>query len=440
MKKTIFKTAILIASVSLFTACVNGDDYDTPSLECNETSLVKNLEVSAIPFSSTITQYTNEDIVEAYVTSSDRDGNFFKSISMQTLDGSDAFSISVDVNATFVNFEPGRKVLLNLKDLYLLNNVSGFGNGGKVIGSLYISPTNGSVSIGRIPQAQYLTALNRSCTVVDEDQLVQTVTIAQATSSDAYLNKLIEIENVQFNNSSINTTYYDQYNAIGGSTNHTIEDADGNSMIFRTSSYATFAHHNVAEGNGKIRGVITKYGNDYQFFARYESDIMLDNPRIVPLFEESFTSNWNNWTKYSVVGAQVWTLDTQYGNPGNCAKMSGYSGGNQNNEDWLISPSIDLTSITSASLKFDTSSKFAGNLLEVYISTDYVSGDPNTATWTQLSGFALDTNTGSYIWTASGAIDISTFAGNNIYIGFKYTSTTSAATTWEVDNVKIEGQ
>jgi hypothetical protein len=33
-----------------------------------------------------VTQYTYDDIIEAYVVSSDENGNFFKAISLQTLE------------------------------------------------------------------------------------------------------------------------------------------------------------------------------------------------------------------------------------------------------------------------------------------------------------------------------------------------------------------
>lgn len=152
-------------------------------------------------------------------------------------------------------------------------------------------------------------------------------------------------------------------------------------------------------------------------------------------FTDSFETSWADWTKYSATGAQTWQLDTQYGNPGNCAKMSGYAGGNNANEDWLISPQIDLSGLTAASLSFQTASRFTGNVLEVKISSDYAGGDPNTATWTDLSA-TLDASN-AYTWTNSGNIDISSFAGGNVYVAFKYTSTSSASMTWEVDNVKI---
>lgn len=157
----------------------------------------------------------------------------------------------------------------------------------------------------------------------------------------------------------------------------------------------------------------------------------------VPLFSEDFETNWNDWAKINVTGAQVWRLDTQFGNPRNCAVISGFSGGSNNvNEDWLISPEINLSNVNSAILKFETASRFAGNLLEIKISSNYTSGDPNAATWSNLNG-TLDTNTASFIWTPSGNINISAFTGGNVRIAFKYTSTATASTTWEVDNILI---
>ena len=117
--------------------------------------------------------------------------------------------------------------------------------------------------------------------------------------------------------------------------------------------------------------------------------------------------------------------------------MSGFASGNQTNEDWLISPAIDLTGSNNAALTFQTASRFAGNQLQIYISTNYTgTGDPNLATWTEVFG-TLDTNINSFVWTSSGLIDISAAAGGSFHIGFKYTSTTAASATWEVDNVRV---
>lgn len=436
----ILKTLAIIASMAAFTGCVNDDVYSTPdtSVLCNDIPVTKEVTqifTPTLPAYPNFVQYTDDDVIEAYVTSSDEGGTFYKSISMVSLDGTFGFSIPVDNYNLYNMYEPGRKVYVKLKDLYLSRD------NGYVAGGLYNNNTPDDDSddeIGRIPGYQYQNVIIRSCEKVDEETLVNHLTVAQA-KNDANLNKLIEIDNVQFSDTSIGKTYFDEsVNNLGGATNHQISDGNG-SLIFRVSEFATFAGDAIPTGNGKIRGVMTKFGSDYQFLARTKSDIMLTDSRIIPVFEESFSSTFASWVKISVTGTQIWTLDTTHGNPGACAKMSGFQSGNFANEDWLISPAINLAAFTTATLTFDTAKNFAGNNLEVFVSTDYSgSGSPSAATWTPITATLSTTG---FVWTASGAIDISALAGsNNVRVAYKYTSTTAASATWEVDNVKVIAQ
>jgi hypothetical protein len=125
------------------------------------------------------------------------------------------------------------------------------------------------------------------------------------------------------------------------------------------------------------------------------------------------------------------------------AKMSGYATTNKANEDWLISPAINLSTLTSASLSFDNAYKFAGNSIEVFISNNYSgTGSPSASgvTWTALTGATL--SAGNYAYANSGSLNLSAFLGTGnsaVRVAFKYTSTTTAASTWEIDNVKIIG-
>ncbi|WP_333876721.1 DUF5689 domain-containing protein [Flavobacterium sp.] len=429
---------LAIAFAALFVSCVN-DEFKDPDLsgECTDLTATKSVQDVAAMASSSYLKYVDSDIIEAYVTSSDEGGNFYKSISMVSVDGQKGFSIPIDDYNLYTKYEPGRKVFVNMKDRYIVTEF-----GGLLIGSLYNGGTADNPAddeVGRISPVEYQSVLTRSCSVINEDEIVNHVTIAQA-KSDQYLNKLIEFDNVQFSDESLGKLYYDtSLSSPGGATNHLIKDINGVSVILRASQYATFANQPILPNSGKIRGVMTKYNSDYQFMIRTLNDVKLTNPRIVPFFEETFTTNFPIWTKFSVVGAQVWTLDTTFGNPGSCARISGFTTVNNTNDDWLISPNINTSGLTSAVLSFDNASRFAGNLLEVYISTNYTGGAPNTATWTQLTGATLDTNTGAYVWTNSGGLNISSFLGGNINVAFRYTSTTSASRTWEVDNVKITG-
>jgi outer membrane murein-binding lipoprotein Lpp len=168
----------------------------------------------------------------------------------------------------------------------------------------------------------------------------------------------------------------------------------------------------------------------------------LDPPPLPSIFNESFDTNFSNWIKFSKTGSQTWQLDTQYGNPGSCAKMSGYSGGANNaNIDWLISPAQDFSAISSAKLDFDNAYKFTGAPIEVYVSNNYTgAGDPEVAgvTWTKINGAVL--SPGNYTYVNSDPLDISAFTGTGnaaVYIAFKYTSTTSDGSTWELDNINV---
>nr|WP_294934240.1 DUF5689 domain-containing protein [uncultured Flavobacterium sp.] len=431
---------ILPLLAATMSGCVNGDDYNTPdnlSELCTTLTVTKQVQDITALSTTTYQQYTDEDIIEAYVTSSDEGGNFYKSISMVSVDGTVGFSMPVDAYNLYTKFEPGRKVYVNMKDRYFVTE-----NSSTVIGSLYNNGTPENAlddEVGRISGVEYQNVIKRSCEDVNEDEIVKHLTITQAKNNQN-LNMLIEFDAVQFTDASLGKKYFDPtVNNLGGATNHLITDAAGNKIIVRVSEFATFAQDYIPSENGKIRGVLTKFGSDFQFMVRTLNDVKLTNSRIVPLFEETFSSTFPNWTKFSVTGAQVWTLESAFGNPVPCAKMSGYASGNQNNEDWLISPAINLSSVTSATLTFDTATKFAGNALQVYISTNYSgSGNPSAATWTPVSA-TLSPTGGNFVWTSSGAIDLAPYIGNTIYIGYKYTSTTAAAATWEVDNVKIIG-
>ncbi|TXI64571.1 DUF5689 domain-containing protein [Flavobacterium sp.] len=444
MKNLILKSLFYTFLATSFVSCVNDDDYNVPALGCTETTLVKTKEVSQIPASATIAQYTDDEVIEAYVTTSDEEGNFFKSISFQTLDGSRAFSVPVDVTSTFINFEPGRKVMIKMQNLY-----TDIKDGGMRIGDIYLDPSDGSVEVGRMSNALYLSALERSCTVVNEDDLVIETTLSEL-QNDAFLNKLVEIDNVQFSDAAITTTYYDETNDLGGATNHLLEDASGNTMIFRTSSYAKFAGKPVATGNGKVRGVLTKYGDDYQFSARYERDIILEGSRTQSIYTEDFQTSTNNtnlntagWTNFAEAGTWLWREKIFSGN--GYAEFSAF-GGQALNKAWLISPALDFTGYTNKSVQFKIAQHHLdvdspNNGLEVLVSTNFDGTNVLAATWVAVPANIPTTSTAWYAFLGSN-VDLSSYSGT-IHVAFKFTGSGTNTTldgAFQVDDFKAFGQ
>lgn len=458
MKTNFLNTLLFTGLLSVsFVSCVNDDDYGTPDLACTETTLVKTKEVNQIPAGTTISQYTADDVIEAYVTSSDKGGNFFKSISFQTLDGSASFSVPVDVTSTFINFEPGRKVLIQMKDLY--TDVS---NGGKRFGAIFVS-SSGFVSVGRLPEFQYRAVLNRSCTVVPEADFVRTLTIPELLN-DSNINTLVELDNVEFADAAVGSTYYDSANDVGGATNHRLIDVAGNTVIFRTSSFANFASQVVPGESGKVRGVLTKFGSDYQFLARTIDDVQLTESRFIvdlaapvggtaivytcSLNEnfESFAANNQTFPSYindPVAGTKYWRVNNF--NANNYLQMSAFSSSaafqEPLNKSYFIVP-VDLTCANSMSFK--TQDRFNnGGVLKVYYSTDYVPlGDLTAATLTEIPGFTIasgTTGSASQPFVNSGVYNFPAALTGNGFIIFEYTGgyTSGITTTMHIDDIVI---
>lgn len=65
------------------------------------------------------------------------------------------------------------------------------------------------------------------------------------------------------------------------------------------------------------------------------------------------------------------------------------SGANHAAESWLISPAIDLSKATKAKLFITQAANFLGSAFgdncKILVSTDYSSGAPSTAKWTELT-------------------------------------------------------
>lgn len=171
-------------------------------------------------------------------------------------------------------------------------------------------------------------------------------------------------------------------------------------------------------------------------------DPKLDYANLVytPIWQETFNGSLGTFTAYSLTGTQAW-VSSSYP-PDQFAKISGYVYPSSfDNEDWLISGPISLTSVTNASFNFrQTANKVNGqwNQLGVLVSSNWdgtQAGIP-TATWNLLSGYTLPAGN-SYVFAESGRIDFSAYANKTIYIAFRYLSTTTNAPTWEVDRAEL---
>ena len=193
--------------------------------------------------------------------------------------------------------------------------------------------------------------------------------------------------------------------------------------------------------NGKLRKYFNQAG--LRDSNGTEADFVLEGGVTPPptpgttIFSETFASGQGQFAIQDVLMPQeltyVWQHDANY----SCMKASAYVGQAYAAESWLISPVIDLTNVSSATLKFEQAVNYSSpnGALSVMVSTDYA-GEVLQCNWTELN---LSQWPAGNNWTfINSTADLSQFAGQRVTIGFKYTSSGNASATWEVKNVVVE--
>lgn len=452
MKATFLKSFFFAAIMAgALTSCVNDDDHSVPNIECIDPNVTVTKTVQEIftQATATATEYTAADTIEAYVVSSDRGGNFYKTMYLNSADGAIGFSLQVNQADLFSDYGVGRKVYIPLKGLYTQIRSNTL-----QIGALY----NGNV--GQIPTELYMNHIIRSCDTKTEEELVVTIT-SLSEINNSLIGKLVELQNVQFVDGAIGQNFYNPNNVVGSETNHRITDIDDNTLIFRTGQYAEYAGMPVPSKSGSIRGVLTKFNTDFQFVSRYTSDINLTEDRFgedpvqpgTPFYTEDFQAAVNNtefdfagWANIAEAGSRKWSEKVFEAN--GYAEFSSFNSGSASNVAWLVTPGFDMDAHTNETMTFQTAQHHLdgdsdGNKLEVFILTSFNGTDIVGATKVDITdSVTLPTSdTEWYEFVNSGIVDLSDYTGT-IYIAFKFTGSgtnTDLDGAFQIDNLILSG-
>lgn len=229
---------------------------------------------------------------------------------------------------------------------------------------------------------------------------------------------------------SLNLTF----NLNGQSFTHTISDASifekGTNVSFNAKLSINNGKPVVTVGNATISNWTEKPGGDIN--VDFDGGTQPGGETVV--LDESFATGQGSFTIDNKQlpngeGSFVWNLGSF--NDDKFMKASAYIGGTKYaSESWLVSPPVDLTQATTATLTFDHAHNYAGTAEEEFT---LWATETSADNWQQLtidkygSGFKFTTAT----------IDLSAYAGKTIKFAFKYISTTDAAGTWEIKNVKV---
>lgn len=119
-------------------------------------------------------------------------------------------------------------------------------------------------------------------------------------------------------------------------------------------------------------------------------------------------------------------------------KASGYYNNTANAcESWLVSPNVDLSKATKATLTFmhcDNNSKVdlaARQTVMTLWATEVA-----TEQWEQIAIPTYGAGT-DYVYVSSGDIDLSKYAGKSMKFAFKYVCNGDFSATWQIQNVKV---
>jgi len=152
------------------------------------------------------------------------------------------------------------------------------------------------------------------------------------------------------------------------------------------------------------------------------------------IFSQTDFGAFEGWTPVDVSGPQSWSEGVQFNN----VQMSGFAGMPVANEDWLISPEIDLSDKNNVKIFIEQTYQFGNDLsnLSVLIANDYA-GTGTAATWQEISFSVLPTGTNSD-YVESEKVDISSFDGETVHVALRYISTDSESYRWRVRKIALE--
>jgi len=164
-------------------------------------------------------------------------------------------------------------------------------------------------------------------------------------------------------------------------------------------------------------------------------------------FQENFDGgDLGEMDESSVDGDETW----EWGSSSSGYRYAAMSGRpddeNLPNEDWLVTPALDLTTRTGGTTTLRITQVLAflgdgevGTDIAVFISPNYT-GDVNTATWVNLtSSFnQFPTGDGADFDRYNTQVNLAAYEGMIVHVGFFYKSTADYSPLWRIADVSVD--
>ena len=416
MKHTKILIPVLVALAVLITGCnLEPDVAPMPSFVGEANTTIAELlamhtigsedSYDSIPVGSNI-------IICGYVSTSDEWGNNYKYINIE--DETGGIQIKIDNKALYHRYRIGQRIYVKCDGL--------------VLGDYRKLPQLGlwaNGSMQPIPSFKtYLYIFPDGSPMGAPNPIVMTSIPAANDIPAAMYNRRVILEGATFVEGGMAT-----FSDPGASTSHDIKMSDGTTITLRTSNYATFATETLPVGTGEISGILTRYNNYVQLVINSPDDLV------------GFTVPVERQTVFSVNYANAFNegwIQTGTGNNWQTMVNNNFSGfyitQGANQDKYLISPAINLSSTDSPELSFTHRAPqgFDPNTMMCFYTPNYT-GDVNTTLWIplDLSAAAGQTTSNSFFTALSEGAQTSDFR-----LMFHITNAPSA---WYLSDIKITG-
>lgn len=190
-----------------------------------------------------------------------------------------------------------------------------------------------------------------------------------------------------------------------------------------------------------VYGKLTNFNGTYEtvgkaaaYIWKSTNPLMVETkpePEEVTLLDEGLDKGIGTMDTINIVGEQTWKY---IGGKNKCVQMNG---SNTPNEDWLITPELDLTGMSEATLtfKYKFSTEVPAEHQKQYTVLISSTGDvTKTEDWEELPILSYNATT----FTESGAINLpAEMIGKKCYIAWKYQCDT-VSHTWQLRNIIVK--
>ncbi len=410
----------LIALLPLLSFCKK--EFDTPPVkQASDGNKISIAQIKAKYFTNINYKFKSDSNLYCVVTADEVSGNFYKEVYVR--DASGALHVKLKYSG---GLYIGDSIRINLKGI-VLNAYSGL------------------IQLDSVDLEKNVVKLASGLNPTPIEMSLQQI-LSNTSATNMAQSQLVKINQVEFIENNRGVLFADPVNRTA--KNLGLYSCSGHSISLRTSGYANFAAELSPKENGYLIAIVGQYGEkegDMQLSLRQLNDISMQgdlcasNTVSLIYLKKDFNDNSivsGSWTQQKSLGNILWSTSSAGSAASPYAKISNYvSGTNQECETWLISPPLNLSASTKPILSFRNAYNYEGPILKLYVSTNYTSGLPNTATWIEIN---FTHSGGNWNFVSSGTLNLSAYKTDKVHFAFQYTGSSTNGSTWEIDDVLVK--